>query len=121
MDSMEEKLNSVLGNPDMMRQIMQMAQSLGAASPDPPKETFQEPEPQGFPAQLPDPALLQKLASLAQRSGIDNHQQQLLAALRPYLSRERVAKLEKAMRAAKMAGLASDFLGSGALSMLTGR
>lgn len=119
MDSMEEKLNSVLGNPDVMRQIMQMAQSLGAASPEPQKETIQEPV--AMPAQLMDPALLQKLGSIAQRSGIDSHQQQLLAALRPYLSKERVAKLEKAMRAAKMAGLASDFLGSGALSMLTGR
>lgn len=118
MDSMEEKLNSVLGNPDMMRQIMQMAQSL-TSSPEPPTETIPEPEP--FGAAMPDPALLQKLAAVAQRSGIDSHQQQLLAALRPYLSRERVAKLEKAMRAAKMAGLASDFLGSGALSMLTGR
>ena len=118
MDSMEEKLNSVLGNPDMMRQIMQMAQSL-TSSPEPPAETIPGPEP--FGAAMPDPALLQKLAAVAQRSGIDSHQQQLLAALRPYLSRERVAKLEKAMRAAKMAGLASDFLGSGVLSMLTGR
>ena len=118
MDSMEEKLNSVLGNPDMMRQIMQMAQSLGASS-EPHKEMPQEPEMSNTP--MPDPALLQKLAAVAQRSGIDSHQQQLLTALRPYLSRERVAKLEKAMRAAKMAGLASDFLGSGALSMLTGR
>ena len=121
MDSMEEKLNSVLGNPDMMRQIMQMAQSLGASSQETPKQTHSEPEPTSFPTQMFDPALLQKLASVAQRSGIDSNQQQLLAALRPYLSRERVAKLEKAMRAAKMADLASDFLGSGALSMLTGR
>lgn len=121
MDSMEEKLNSVLGNPDMMRQIMQFAQSLGTSSPEQPKETFAEPEPTSPSIQMPDPALLQKLATVAQRSGIDSQQRQLLAALRPYLSRERLAKLEKAMRAAKMAGLASDFLGSGALSMLTGR
>lgn len=121
MDSMEEKLNSVLGNPDMMRQIMQMAQSLGASSPDPPKEAPHEPENTQLSGLMSDPALLQKLASVAQRSGIDSQQRQLLAALRPYLSLERIAKLEKAMRAAKMAGLASDFLGSGALSMLTGR
>ena len=120
MDSMEEKLNSVLANPDMMRQIMQMAQTLGK-SPEPAGESEPIPEPSGQFTPTLDPTLLQKLASVAQRSGIDNQQQQLLAALRPYLSRQRLAKLEKAMRAAKMAGLASDFLGSGALSMLTGR
>ena len=120
MDTMEEKLNSVLANPDMMRQIMQMAQSLGQ-KPEPAAESYNAPEPMDLSRPALDPALLQKLASVAQRSGIDSHQQQLLAALRPYLSRERLAKLEKAMRAAKMAGLASDFLGSGALSMLTGR
>ena len=68
MDTMEEKLNSVLANPDMMRQIMQMAQSL-TSSPEPPTETIPEPEP--FGAAMPDPALLQKLAAVAQRSGID--------------------------------------------------
>ena len=39
----------------------------------------------------------------------------------PYISRERSAKLEKAMRAAKMARLASAFLNAGGLEMLTGR
>ena len=44
MDSMEEKLNSVLANPDMMRQIMQMAQTLGK-SPEPAGESEPIPEP----------------------------------------------------------------------------
>ena len=46
MDSMEEKLNSVLANPDMMRQIMQMAQTLGK-SPEPAGESEPIPEPSG--------------------------------------------------------------------------
>ena len=36
MDDMEAKLNAVLGNPDMMAQIMSMAQSLGGGAPSPP-------------------------------------------------------------------------------------
>lgn len=64
---------------------------------------------------------MQKLAGMTRQSGIDKNQQALLRALSPYISRERSAKLEKAMRAAKMARLASAFLNAGGLDMLTGR
>ena len=117
---MEEKLNSILGNPEMMSQIMNMAQALGAAhpqtEPDEPPDTTSSLIPSGL-----DPAMLQKIASIAQQSGVDRDQQLLLKALRPYLSHERIAKLEKAMRAAKLAVLATTILGSGGLSLLTGR
>ena len=39
------------------------------------------------------------------------NQKALLQALAPYLSSGRIHKLEKAMRAAKLAGMASSFLG----------
>ena len=52
---------------------------------------------------------------------MDQEQQALLQALSPYLSHTRVEKLERAMRAAKMAGLASTLLSSGALQNLLGR
>ena len=39
MDDMEEKLGAVLNNPQLMQQIMAMAQSLGAEKPpEPPPE-----------------------------------------------------------------------------------
>ena len=68
-----------------------------------------------------DPALLQKIMGIAGQTGIDSNQRALLSALRPYLSGHRLGKLEKAMRAAKLASLASTFLGNGGLSILTGR
>ena len=68
MDSMEEKLNSVLANPDMMRQIMQMAQTLGK-SPEPAGESEPIPEPSGQFTPTLDPALLQKLAAIAVERG----------------------------------------------------
>ena len=119
MDQMEDKIGAILNNPQMMQQIMSMAQSLGQNSPAPPQNS-QKPE---QPSQLPyfDPALLQKLSGLASQSSIDRDQQALLTALHPYLSRRKVEKLEKAMRAAGIARIASGFLGQGGLSLLTGR
>lgn len=120
MEDMEDKIGAILSNPQMMQQIMAMAQSLGGAS-GPPGEQSQ---PQSAPApsaSIPDPAMLGKLAGLAGQSSIDRNQQALLNALGPYLSRQRIGKLEKAMRAAKMANLASVFLSQGGLQALTGR
>ena len=116
MSEMEEKLGAILSNPQMMQQIMSMAQAM---SPPPEAKPEQPPEP--APPALPDFSVMQKLAGVTRQSGIDKNQQALLRALSPYISRERSAKLEKARRAAKMARLASAFLNAGGLEMLTGR
>ncbi len=116
MDGMEEKLNSILGNPQMMQQIMSMAQSLGQSQPEALK---QEPPPRQNTGMGMDPAMLQKMLSIAQQSGIDKNQQNLLNALTPYLNRDRIGKLEKAMRAAKIATLAGPMLEG--LPFLSGR
>ena len=117
MEGMEEKLGSILGNPQMMQQIMAMAQSLNGSSNPP------QPDPPPSAPAIPDfdPVLLQKIMSLASHMGADPNQQALLCALRPYLSNSRIQKLEKAMRAAKLASAASAAFGSGTLSFLTGR
>lgn len=104
MDNMEEKLGSILGNPAMMQQIMSMAQSLGQSQPEPPKQEVPS---------LPDldPGMISKVMSMAGQTNIDPNQQQLLKALRPYLTHQRIERLEKAMRAARLANLASGFFG----------
>jgi hypothetical protein len=109
MDNFEEKLSSVMNNPEMMQKIMTLAQSLGGSqnSSDPEPPPKQEPMP--FPNI--DMSTLRKLSGFAQRSGIDKNQQSLLHALAPYISSHRVAKLERAMRAAKMASFATTLLG----------
>lgn len=113
MSEMEEKLNSVLNNPQMMQQIMAMAQSMGAQSQ--PKNDPSLPKLDSLPDI--DLGMLQKLSGFASQSSIDKDQKTLLKALGPYLSRDRIGKLEKAMRAAKLARLASGFIGSGALKL----
>lgn len=119
MDEFEERLNAVLNNPQMMAQIMSMAQSLGG-SPD--GEGPREAPPEKSPAvSKADSLPLRKFAELAGKSGIDKEQQALIKALSPYLHKDRIDKLEQAMRAAKLAQLATALLGSGGLQSLLGR
>ena len=104
MSELEEKLGALLANPQLMQQISSLVQAMGQPSPSPPPPT-----PPQQPLE-PDLSQLQGLASLLQSNRIDTNQQALLRALSPYLSPWRVGKLERAMRASKMAGLASVFL-----------
>ena len=103
MEDLENKLGAILNNPEMMGQIMNLAQSLGAA----PSEETSAP-PQGFPDI--DLSMLQKLSGAARQTGIDQKQKTLLSALAPYVQSHRIHKRERAMRAAKMAGMAGIFL-----------
>ena len=105
MEDMESKLGAILGNPQMMEQIMSIAQSFQSAPAPPPPS-------QGEPFPEIDFATVQKLTSLIGKTGIDPQQKALLQALSPYLSGQRIQKLEKAMRAAKLAGMASVFFKS---------
>ncbi len=100
MDELESKLGAIMGNPEMMEKIMALAQSMNTPSPEAKQEA---------PSKPPeiDLAALQRLSGLAGQGSIDKNQKNLLQALGPYLSRHRLSKLERAMRAAKMAGVAT--------------
>lgn len=97
MSALEDTISSVLSDPQLMEQLQSMAQSLGIS-------------PEGAAQAPPQPALVQGLMS----GGIDQNQQALLQALAPYVSRERLGRLERAMQAAAMAQTASTFLRAGA-------
>lgn len=115
MDQMEDKLGAILGNPQLMQQIMNMAQSLSG----PEQKADPAPSVGAFPEL--DPSMLSALSGLASQGNVDQNQKALLSALNPYLSRTKLSKLERAMRAAKLARAASGFLGRGGLQLLTGR
>lgn len=103
MEGLEEKLGAILGNPETMQKIMSMAQTLGGEpQKEAPKAASSAPD--------IDLSMLQKMSGLARQTSIDKDQQTLLRALAPYLSRQRIAKLENAMRAAKMARFAAAAL-----------
>lgn len=112
MDEMNDRIGAILNDPSMMQQIVSMAQSLGNSA-------AQEEE---APAQaVPDAALLQRVTAMARQTGIDSREQALLRALGAYLSKDRIGRLEKAMRAARIARVASGTLGQGGLLTPSGR
>ena len=134
MAEFDEKLNSLLSNPEAMAQIMQMAQSLsGGQAQQPPQQPLQQPvrpAPPPPPAQAPppsggdllsslsgltggiDPTMLTKLLPLIQELGSqnDSNARQLLYALRPYLKPERQEKIERALQLARLFQLGKKFL-----------
>ena len=126
MAEFDEKLNSILSNPDAMSQIMQLAQSLGGgggeAAPQqgPPPGPQQNP-PQPGPSPLGalsslagglDPGLLSRLLPLIQELGgqRDSNARNLLYALRPYLRSDRQEKVERALQLARLFHLGKKFL-----------
>lgn len=104
MEDLEEKLQSMLSDPELMQKVSTMAQSLGLGNEAPVSKTS---------APMPnlDPATLAKFSSIFSQGNIDHHQQSLLHALTPYLSSQRISRLEKAMRAAAMAKVATSLWG----------
>lgn len=111
MDDLESKINTVLGNPELMQKIMKLAQSAGQSSQQQESKVASE----------IDPSILMKISGIAQQSNIDRQQRALLHALSPYLSKSRITKLENAMRAAKIASIASAVIGKNGLSTISGR
>ena len=134
MAEFDDKLNSILSNPDAMARIMNLAQSLSggeggasqAAPPLPQSGGFSAgPGPQ--PSQAPppsggdplsslagglDPQLLLRFLPLLQELGRqqDSNARQLLYALRPYLKPERQEKVERALQLARLFHLGRKFL-----------
>lgn len=115
MSEFEEKLESILGNPHAMEQIMSLAQSLGASSPSSPPPSHTEPpsEP-SVPSSLLDslgigqldPRLISGVAQLLAKSqSTDDDRVALLQALRPFVKEQRYAKLDKAVQIARLTRL----------------
>lgn len=100
----EEKLNTILGDPEAMGQILSLAQSLGLSSqPAPDDEQHAPPPPDGV-----DPALLRKSAALLSALSQEENDRRtaLLAALRPFLKPERQASLDRAIRLQRLTQMA---------------
>ena len=129
MAEFEEKLTSILGNQQAMDQIMALARSLSGEKEgeDAPREEREPAEREAASShgeggdgpdlsQLlsgVDPGMLQMGMRLFQEyQGTDDRNAALLQALRPFLREERRAKLDKAVRIARMTRLIRVALGS---------
>lgn len=110
----EEKLNTILGDPQAMEQILSIARSLTGGEGNPPNPTGSEdceeppaPEPRQQTPSSPlsglDPRLLGLAGRLMQEySAVDDRKTALLTALRPFLRAERHAKLDRAVQIARL-------------------
>lgn len=131
MAEFEEKLTSILGNQQAMDQIMALARSLSGEKEgegeNAPREEREHAEREaasshGEGGDSPDlsqllsgvdPGMLQMGMRLFQEyQGTDDRNAALLQALRPFLREERRAKLDKAVRIARMTRLIRVALGS---------
>ncbi|MBR3561450.1 MAG: hypothetical protein IKN81_07995 [Oscillospiraceae bacterium] len=109
----QEQLNTILSDPDAMAQIASIAQSLGGAPATEPEGG--NPPPKADAAQLTgalDPELLRRLAPLMQEFNRPESSEAtaLLMALRPFLSRKRRDKVERAAQLARLIHLGKTFL-----------
>lgn len=108
MAEFDEKLQSILSNPEIMGQIMSMA---GAMNQPPPQSA--PPPPQPSPGLPFDPAAIQSMMSMLQATQLDARQRNLINALRGYVPDDRLVRLEKAMQAGMIARFASAAMNQG--------
>ena len=111
----EDKLQSILGNPQAMDQIMSIARSLSGNPPpqdcpDPSEELYTQPVQTESDTSDPfallnglDPRIVQiGMQLLSEYNRDDNRTIALLNALQPFVRQERYAKVDKALQIAKL-------------------
>lgn len=113
----QEQLNTILSDPDAMAQIASIAQSLGGGASPESGEAPPPPSPNMDAAQLLgslDPELLRRLGPLMRELNRPESSEAtaLLMALRPFLSRKRRDKVERAAQLARLIHLGKTFLTS---------
>ena len=108
MAEFEEKLQSILGNPELMGQIMSMAGAMNQQQQSPPPPP---PQPQ---AGLPfDPGAMAGMMQMLKATQLEPRQRQLIQALRGFVPDDRLVRLEKAMQASLIAKFASAAMNQG--------
>lgn len=106
MAEFEEKLQSILGNPELMGQIMSMAGAMNQQPPPPP--------PPSQNAGLPfEPSAMAGMMQMLKATQLEPKQRQLIQALRGFVPDDRLVRLEKAMQASLIARFASTAMNQG--------
>jgi len=115
LSELEDKLSGILNSPEQMARIMQLAQSLSGEkdgekkSEEPPRR---EKEAASSPFEGLDPKMIALLSRLTAEfsSSSSGGKEQLIAAIKPYLSRERGEKIDRAAKIARLAKIAQAAL-----------
>lgn len=115
LDDLNNMLNSVLGDPESLKQIMELAEMLKSGDgSEPPKNDEQSGSADsGF-----DIGMLMQIAGLMQSVSGSDKNRDLLLALRPHLSGERQERVDKAVRMLKLYAMVMALKESGMLNNL---
>ena len=100
MDNAIEKINQILQNPDSMKQIMDMAQTMGL--------NMQNED--NHPEESMDNMFSQISKIMKKTDGSIQRQETLIRALLPYLNPRRQARLERAMQLSQFSRVAGTAL-----------
>lgn len=127
MSEFEDRINSILNDPDQMDKITNLAKTLMGGEASPPQsgpEDGGKEDGLGGLAGLArsimgendggglDPAALGKISRLIKESsGKDDEKRALLEAMKPYLSEKRRSKMDKALKIARLARIARLAMG----------
>lgn len=116
MAEFDDNLNKILGDPNAMSQIMQLAQSLGGGGEQQQSQPQNSPPPPSAPSGGGgggmDTQMISRFLPLLQEFGgqQDSNAKALLYALRPYLKPERQNKVERALQLARLFHMGKAFL-----------
>jgi hypothetical protein len=119
MDNFDEKLNQLLQNPEALAQVAALAKGMGggqgaAAAPQAPSAPGAPNLDPGILGALSglDPKMLGSIAGLlGDLTAQDDRRAQLLAALRPYVRRQRQEKMDRAVQLLQLSKAAKRALG----------
>lgn len=109
MEDLAEKINSVLSDPESVKQLGEIAQMLGFSPDSPPPQAEESPSP------APDVGAIMNLAGKLKEAGGDDDNIRFLMALRPLLSEEKRPKIDKAVKMLKLINLLPIIKDSGIL------
>lgn len=107
MSELEDRINSVLSDPEQMARISEMAKNLMGGGSSGEKQE-QKPQSGGIGQILGDgfdPAMLMKIKKLMD-GGSGSKYTALFEAMKPYLSEKRRGKLDRAVQIARLARIA---------------
>ena len=108
MAEFEDKLNSILSNPELMGQIMSMAGAMNQQSAPP------SPPPTSNLGSMPfDPGAMAGMMQMLKATQLEPRQRNLIQALRGFVPEDRLVRLEKAMQASLIAKFASAAMNQG--------
>ena len=115
MDSINDMMSSVLGDPESLKQIMELADLIKGES----AEGASEPDaaPQDSDGRF-DPTVLINLMGAVSAAGGEDKNRTLLLALKPYLSTERQARTDRAVKFLKIYSVFTELKKSGMLNDL---